>query len=202
MARSREDSLLQSQHGARIFDDRQGYGLVSRGLHWLMAALFAWQFTGALIHLLAPQSGARQLFWPTHTTVGFTLLLLVLLRGAWGLANARHRPQQASRRLGRAAAIGHLMIYALMVAVPTLALVRTYGGGRAFSYFGLTVFGATGNRVPELMAPGNALHGPLGWTLCALILGHIAMSFVHRFAWREDVIGPMTRGRRQALAEG
>ena len=193
---------MHPQYRRSIFDDRQGYGIVSRTLHWLMAALFAWQFTGALVHLLAPQSGARQLFWPTHTTVGFSLLLLVLLRGAWGLANARRRPQQASRRLGRAALIGHLAIYALMVAVPVLALVRTYGGGRAFSYFGLTIFGATGNRVPGLMAPGNALHGPLGWTLFALILGHVAMSFVHRFAWKEDVIGPMTRGRLQALAEG
>lgn len=193
---------MQSQHRRHIFDDRQGYGIVSRVLHWLMAALFAWQFTGALVHLTAPQSGARQLFWPTHMTVGFSLLLLVLLRGAWGLANARHRPQQASRRLGRAAVIGHLAIYALMVAVPTLALVRTYGGGRAFSYFGLGIFNATGNRVPELMAPGNALHGPLGWTLFVLILGHIAMSLIHRFAWKEDVIGPMTRGRARALAEG
>ena len=193
---------MHPQYRRSIFDDRQGYGIVIRTLHWLMAALFAWQFTGALVHLLAPQSGARQLFWPTHTTVGFSLLLLVLLRGAWGLANARRRPQQASRRLGRAALVGHLAIYALMVAVPVLALVRTYGGGRAFSYFGLTIFGATGNRVPGLMAPGNALHGPLGWTLFALILGHVAMSFVHRFAWKEDVIGPMTRGRRQALAEG
>ncbi|MCZ0733263.1 cytochrome b [Phreatobacter sp. AB_2022a] len=193
---------MHPHYRRNIFDDRQGYGVVSRALHWLMAGLFAWQFAGALVHLLAPQSGARQLFWPTHTTVGFSLLLLVLLRGAWGLANARRRQQQASRRLGRAALVGHLAIYALMVTVPVLALVRTYGGGRAFSYFGLTIFSATGNRVPELMAPGNALHGPLGWTLFALILGHVAMSFVHRFAWKEDVIGPMTRGRRQALAEG
>jgi cytochrome b561 len=187
---------------AGIFDTATGYGLVSRFFHWLMAALFAWQFTGALAHLLSSQGAVRAFFWPTHATVGFSLLVLVLLRGAWGLINAGSRPPRRSPLIARIATLGHLALYLLMIAIPCLALLRTYGGGRGFSYFGLPVFSATGQRVPELMAPANALHGALGWTLFALILGHVAMSFVHRFAWKDDVIGTMTRGQRRALPQG
>lgn len=32
-------------------DTPQRYGRISRAFHWLMAALFAWQFAGALLYV-------------------------------------------------------------------------------------------------------------------------------------------------------
>ena len=36
---------------ARWVDTLERYGRISRGFHWLMAALFAWQFAGALLYV-------------------------------------------------------------------------------------------------------------------------------------------------------
>ena len=88
-------------------DSPAGYGIVSRTLHWLMAACFAWHFAGALLYVTVPEAGVTKFVGSTHFTMGFTLLVLVLLRGAWGLLNIRRRPPHPGR-LGRLATMGHL----------------------------------------------------------------------------------------------
>jgi len=179
-------------------DTPQRYGVVSRWLHWLMAAAFAWQFTSAVLHWLDRETAVAKFFWSTHGSLGLALMVLVMVRAAWGLANLRRRPGYACSLAGRAAAAGHLLLYALMIAVPLLALLRAYGRGRGFSAFGLPVFAPSGNEIPALIAPGHALHGVLGWLLLALAAGHIAMVFVHRRLGGEDVLPRMTRARARA----
>ena len=114
-------------------------------------------------------------------------MLLVLLRGAWGLANARQRPPHGEGWLGRAAAAGHGALYLLMVVVPLLALVRAYGSGRAFTWFNTLPLWGAGPKNEALMVPANAAHGLLAWTLLALVAGHVAMVLLHRWWWRDQV---------------
>ena len=90
---------------SRIWDSPSGYGTVARALHWGMAGLFAWQFTSALLRVVAEDTPVEGFFWSTHYSVGFTLWLLVLVRGAWGLANLRRRPRTEGTP-GLAAAAG------------------------------------------------------------------------------------------------
>lgn len=175
-------------------DNSAGYGYVSRFLHWSMALLFTWQFASALLRVFADETPVQVFFWRTHHSIGFSLFVLVLLRGAWGLINARRRPAHAQSLLGRAAFAGHIALYALMVAVPLLAIVRAYGRGRGFPPFGVPLFTPTGVEIPALTAPANALHGLLGWTLLALVAGHIAMVLIHRYLWRDDTLSRMKRG--------
>ena len=176
-------------------DSPEGYGIVSRILHWLMAACFAWHFTGASLFMIIPDAPVTRLVGGTHFTMGFTLFVLVLLRGVWGLLSVRRRPGHPGR-LGRAAVAGHLALYGLMAAVPALALLRQYGSGRPFEPYGIPLMPGFEGRVDWMMAPGNAAHSLLGWVLMALIGGHVAMTFVHRYVWRDDVLAGMTRGRR------
>ena len=41
------------------------------------------------------------------------------------------------------------------------------------------------------IAPANAAHGLLAWTLLALIAGHVAMVLLHRFLWRDGTLARM-----------
>ncbi len=45
---------------------------------------------------------------------------------------------------------------------------------------------------------GGRWHGLLGWGLIALIVGHIAMAWVHTRVWKEPLVRRMTRGSDQA----
>lgn len=170
-----------------IADNQNGYGLVSRFFHWLMAVLFLWQFASALLRIFAKDTAIYNFFWAAHFQLGFALLVLVLLRGLWGLINLGRRPHKQGA-MGRLALAGHLALYGLMFAVPALALLRAYGGGRGFSFLGMQIFEPTGVQDAALTAPANMLHGPLGWILLAAIAGHVLMALVHHFVLRDGTL--------------
>ena len=156
-----------------IMDNSQRYGAISRLLHWGMALLFAWQFTSATAH-----------------PVGVLLLTLVVLRAIWALANASRRPPSVSVM----AKLGHLVLYGLMMVIPTIALIRQYGSGRSLEVFGFTLMsGFEGEEITWMTDLGGLLHGELGWTLLALIVGHIVMAILHRKLTHHDVLTRMAR---------
>lgn len=184
------------RRGSPLRDTPAGYGVVTRALHWGMAALFVWQFTSAILHAVADKTPVERFMWSTHYSVGFTLWLLVLVRGAWGLANFRHRPAYVGPAgMARAAHAGHLALYALMFIVPSLAILRAVGGTRGFSVYGIQLVAPGGEAIPALTAPGSALHGFLGWTLLLLVVGHVAMAFWHGHVRRDATLDRMVRGR-------
>lgn len=176
----------------RLTDTPLAYGTISRLLHWGMAVLFAWQFTGMALKLaLGRGSQLASFMVGTHGSVGFLLLVLVLLRAAWALAQRPQRPPHQSGLIGRLALLGHLALYGLMLIVPTLALLRGFGSGKGVRLFGVQLQQPTGVETGWMTAPGNLLHGNLAWVLLALIAGHVAMVAVHRYLWRDDVSGRM-----------
>lgn len=163
------------------------YDPVSRALHWSMAALLFWQFASAGAHFLFEDTAIEAFLWPTHKPAGVLLLLLALLRLGWA-ASAGRRPPAVD--LG--SRIGHVVLYVLMIVVPTIALIRQYGSGRAFAPFGIPLFaGFEGERIDWTIRLGGALHGELGWLLLLLVLGHVGMAFVHRDAAGRRVLHRM-----------
>ncbi|GAA4000337.1 cytochrome b [Comamonas faecalis] len=170
-------------------DTPQRFGRTSRWLHWGMALLFLWQFAGMAAKVTLGRDDAFAKFMVgTHAHLGLLLLLLVLVRGAWGLMNWQSRPGHAGGWLGMAARWGHGSLYALMVLVPSLALLRMLGNDRPFTWLGLIELNdGSGPKVDWMIAPAKAFHGVLGWTLLALIVGHIVMVVVHRRVWNDGV---------------
>jgi cytochrome b561 len=169
-----------------------------------MALLFCCQFTSALLRFFVPDSEIGRLFWSTHVSVGFTIWVLALSRGAWGLANLRNRPSHGKGVLGMAAAAGHLGLYILMIVVPSLAILRAIGNTRGLTVYGMQLVAAGGERNVLLTTPGNVAHALLGWALLLLILGHIGMVLIHTFVWRDGTLDRMTRtatasGRTQQI---
>ena len=164
------------------------YGTVSRWFHWGMALCFVVVFAAALAHYFLPKSDIEGLLWPLHRPVGALLMLLVVLRAAWALLHSGQRPPHVSR----AAHLGHLALYALMVAVPFIGLLRQYGSGRAFAPFGLPLIGARADdKIDWMVELGGLLHGEMGWVLLACIVGHAVMAFWHRRPGHTDVMPRM-----------
>ncbi|POA59223.1 MULTISPECIES: cytochrome b [unclassified Pseudomonas] len=164
------------ERGIELYDSKQRYGAVSRGLHWAMALAFAWIYSTAGAHYLLADSALDEFLWPTHKQVGLLLMALLLARVLWSLLNRRRRPPS----LNLAATLGHGLLYVGMFAIPFLGLLRQYGSGRAFSAFGLPVMsGFEGPKIQWMTDLGNNFHSLLGWILLVLILGHVAALILH-----------------------
>ncbi|MCX7567484.1 cytochrome b [Sulfitobacter sp. F26169L] len=177
-----------------LSDTPARYGPISKWLHWGMALLFAAQFVSAALRWWLPRDHAvRDFFWSYHTDLGVALLLLVLLRGAWGLMNIKNRPSVHDGLIGRLATVGHLAIYALMVVVPLIRVIAAAGSDRGLSFFGLRIFPA---QQPEItwLTSFSEWHGELGWILALLIVGHITMAVGwHHLIKRDGSLQRMTR---------
>jgi len=173
------------------FDSRSRYGLVSRVLHWGMALIFAWQFMGMAVKLIVGRAPLTAFLVGTHQPIGAVLFALMILRLLWALINWRRRPLYEVGTTGRLAFAGHLALYALMVIIPTLGLLRRYGQGEGFAPFGIPLFDARGTEIAWMIQPAELLHRPLAWSFLVLILGHVLMVLVHRFHWRDDTLKKM-----------
>ncbi|MDO4998119.1 MAG: cytochrome b [Neisseria sp.] len=155
-------------------DNTQYYGLISRVLHWSMAACFAFMLFTASVESFGGDFGE----WiPVHKSVGTILLALIVLRIVWAFSQASKR----SKADNIAVKLGHLALYVLMFAVPFTAMLRQYGGARgSLKVFGVEVMQGSPEKIDALVNIGNAAHGNLGWILFALAAGHIAMAIVHQ----------------------
>lgn len=156
-----------------MYDNAQRYGVVSRALHWLMAAGFGFMlFTALMWHWDEEYFSLMN----AHKSVGVILLILLMLRVAWALINGRHRPLNTW-----AAKAGHLALYVLMLVVPMVGLLRQYGAARGdLNVFGITVMHAAEHKIVALTELGNRAHGKLAWMLFILVVGHVSMAIYHQ----------------------
>jgi len=172
-------------------DTIQRYGLVSRILHWSMAALLLWQFLGMGLKLTLGRTPLVSFFTGSHQMVGTVLFVLILARVIWTIANRRHRPAHGDGLLGLAARAGHMALYLVMLIVPAAAILRAYGSERVFAPFGFQIFPAQQPEIGWMVGIGDALHGELGWLMLALIAGHVVMVGLHQAMWRDGTLQRM-----------
>lgn len=187
---------------SRWLDSSTRYGLITRLLHWSIATLLAWQFAGMLIKITLGRHPVTAFMVGSHKPIGTLLMLLIAARALWAFSQWRRRPAHPPTLAGKAAAAGHAALYALMLYVPAVALLREYGGTRAFAPFGIPLFAERAQEISWMLAPANASHGLLAWVLLALIAGHVAMTALHHWWLRDDTLGRMTGPLRRDPADG
>lgn len=177
-------------------DTTRAYGVISRILHWSVAALILLQFTGMTAKLMLGRgSSVASFFVGLHQSVGSILFVLIVARVIWAITNRENRPEHGGGLLGLAARLGHLLLYAFMVLVPSAALIRAYGSERGFAPFGFEIFAPKNPEIGWTAAIGE-WHGEMAWTMGALILGHIVMVGVHETMWRDGTLARMAAARR------
>lgn len=192
-------SALLASPRSYLLDSATRYGLISRTLHWLTAAIVLLQFSV----VLAWRGYGETSFTLTlsnigpHGSLGVLLLLITLLRAGWAFLNRQQRPSPAAGLRGALAHTVHLTFYALLIALPTLAILRQYGRGGALDVYGLPLFNAAEREIPWMINIANLVHSPLAWLLLALGIGHVAMALMHHFGFKDKMLsrmaGPINR---------
>jgi cytochrome b561 len=191
----------------RNTEDR--WGLITRGLHWLMAAMLVIQVPLGFLMVDAYDAwlaghGDTALVMQlsrAHNTTGFLLLILVLLRLSWRLGNPSPELPAALLAWQRfVARTTHIGLYALLLAFPLSgwAALSAYEGDFPIFFFGRDdVF-----RIVPQAPPGSPFNSDLFgeihescWKIGAVILLlHISAALWHEYIRRDGILSRMWRG--------
>jgi cytochrome b561 len=172
-----------------------GFGWVSRLIHWAMAAAILGTL-GLGAYLVRMEVGLSNLWlFGLHKSLGLTLLALVAVRIVW------HRISPPPAPLGTVAAWqtglargAHLGLYALMVAVPVTGWLGSAATGLDVVWWGWTV----PRVVPasEVLSTGMfAAHGALTKALMALVALHVAGALWRAAGHGDGTLRRMVTGR-------
>ncbi|TPK69714.1 cytochrome b [Mesorhizobium sp. B2-4-15] len=169
------------------------YTNAQKAMHWAVFLLVIGLYGLTYVTDLFPRGDpGRALVWWLHISFGMLLFALVVIRLGLRLAlGTPGLPGEMSELERWAAKVAHLLLYALLMAIPALGILLTWYRGDALSFFGLFT-------VPAPVAPDRdtarfirEMH-----SLCAnliLILAglHAAAALWHHFIRRDDVLKRM-----------
>lgn len=180
-------------------------------LHWFMAAAILFQLALGWRMEELPKGPAVFALFQLHKSIGFALLMLVLLRLAW---RATHRPPALPETMAawerRMAGLAHGALYLVMFGLPLTGwiLVSTSRTPIPTVLFGvlpwphLPVLPGLPSAVKEgWHAAAGAVHGGLAVLMLALLVMHVGAVLKHQLLVRDTVLGRMAPGARPGWGE-
>jgi cytochrome b561 len=173
---------------------REGYGLVARLFHWVVALLVLVTIPIGLSMLRVGQGPLQDRLFALHRGIGVILIAFVARRI---LRRLTHRPPPLDGLPGwqaRAAHLNHLLLYIMLVVQMTSGYVFTVFGG-----FPIELFDALG--VPYQVTKNEALSKAaeavhlVGWiVILVLVVLHIGAALYHGLVRRDGIVSGMWRG--------
>lgn len=168
------------------------WGEPAKLLHWLVVLLIIAQFVLANIAEDLPLGMQKLSLLARHKSVGITILALALLRLAWRSMNPTPTlPTSVKPLQQKLAHLTHVLLYALLFAMPLSGWAMSSAKNYPVSWFGMI-------QLPDLVAPSEPLfqllretHDTLSSILLALAALHVAGALKHQFIDRDGVLRRM-----------
>lgn len=167
------------------------WDLPVRLFHWMLAAGFV---ASACLAFLFEDDSAP---FPYHAMVGLVLVMMVVLRVAWGFVGTRYA-RFRSFLFGPAAVAGY------MKGVFTGRGQRHVGHnpGSAYAIFAMLLLvlslGVSGVLLGSGVKGIKELHELLAFALIGVVVAHVLGVVLHTVRHRENITASMVHGRKQA----
>jgi cytochrome b561 len=176
----------------QLLDSDKRFGFVSIANHWLVALLIIGMLSLGLYLADLPKGPWKGQLFTIHKSFGILVLMLGAARIGWRLGNMLPGPVDTSRPLLRKIArLLHVLLMAMMLALPLSGWAMSSAGEHPVSFFGLFT-------LPPLLAADKDLarvlgdvHEALAWTLMALLVLHVGAALQHHFIARDATLRRM-----------
>jgi cytochrome b561 len=167
------------------------YGAVAIALHWLVALLIVCNLLLGLSMVPMPITPRKLELYLVHKWIGITVFLLACARLAWRARHPAPPPVPAPRWQIRAAAISHVLLYVLLLAVPISGWIYSSATGVQVVYLGLVPLPDLVPKDKAIAAVLKGVHVGLNCALFLLVLVHAAAAIRHHFVQRDVVLARM-----------
>lgn len=161
-----------------LMDGGDRYGLVSRGLHWIMAALLLIMLSSEVWFEAFEHTWSEYTLMAWHQSLGIAIFGLLVVRVLWRWLNRSRVAPPA--RWATMAKLGHRALYALMLLMPLSGLLTAAGEGDSVTFLGWTLLNA-GPEVEWLEEGAEEVHETLATVFWFMIAGHVAAALAHQF---------------------
>lgn len=167
----------------QLRNSRDRYGGIAQALHWATAVLLILAWVLGMVGDDLPGRAARAAGLFVHMSAGLAVLLLLLARLAWRLADPP--PPLLESTLGPvgagAAKLGHAGLYLLAAGVPLLGIVVQFARGRGIPVFGVFEIASPWPVDRAFARSMKGLHELAANSLMVFAALHAATALVHEF---------------------
>jgi cytochrome b561 len=171
------------------------YGSVARGFHWLLFLMLSFSIVAGNFLASMPKGAEKLQAATMHKSFGLVLLVLILLRLAWRLANVTPKdPQDTSALQNLLAHAMHWALYILMFAQPLSGILMSQAAGHPVNFFGLLDMPVVLDKDQALAEFFRGAHGTVWILLVLAVTGHAAAALYHRFVLKDGVLQRMSVG--------
>ena len=162
------------------------YGLLSKTLHWVMAAMIITLIGVGIYMADLPKDTAEQKqyafqFYGLHKSFGVVVLALIIVRLAWiRISPAPALPAVFNAKEQMVTKLVQAFLYILMILVPLSGYIMSNAGGYPINLFGLGELPALIGKSKEIGGIAHEVHEIMGFAMLALIALHVAGAVKHR----------------------
>jgi len=178
-----------------MHNTQDGYGALAKALHWLSALLIlcGWLSGQTLDWFPKSMEGGLKL---AHMWAGLGVLTLLAARLAWRWSSKQPDaiPTALDPWLARAATAGHLLLYALLLAVPVAGIVLSFARGEALSLFGLFEIASPWARDRAFARNVGEVHELLANAIMLVAGLHVAAALMHHYLLGDATLRRMLPG--------
>lgn len=179
-----------------VFNTDRDFGLVARVLHWLIALfVFGLFFLGLWLRSLGYYDPWYNSASALHVSFGLLLVMLVVLRVFWMAFNPHPTPLGDNRLEHAAAALAHVLLYALMVGLAVTGYLYATADGSGAKLFDAVTFPPVG-QTKAIADLASYLHEWFAYAIIALAIVHIIGAFKHHLIDKDDTLRRMLTGLR------
>ncbi|MCC2617090.1 cytochrome b [Aestuariibacter halophilus] len=175
---------------------KNGYSFSQRLVHWLTLLVIIVVYLAIENRgLFERGSDERALVMLTHFYAGFTILILAIIRLVLRMTNSVAPIDPLPPVwLQRSAMLGHVLLYAFLLAMPIIGLVMLNAKGGSLDLFGVSL-PSLWPKDPEMAEQLEELHESIGKFGYVLIGLHAVVALVHHHVLKDNTLTRMTRGR-------
>jgi cytochrome b561 len=175
-------------------DSSSGYGLISIAIHWVSAILILFLFgLGIYMTGLSYYDDWYHKGPELHVSLGLVVLLLMLVRIFWRLANPTPVDLSDKRAQNLAAKCVKLGMYLFIVVVLVTGYLITTAEGQPASMFNLIKFPVLMQLNADSVDLAGELHEYLAWGIIALVVLHSLGALMHHFFMRDKTLVRMLK---------
>lgn len=179
----------------RLGNSEFRYGLVAVLMHWSMAVVLLALILLGVYMVALPDVGFNTtkielILW--HKQLGILAFILVGARTAWRSANTLPTlsPQIPTGQQFVARFV-HLLLYALMFALPSTGWMMSSAAGIPVTFFGLFTLPDYITRDEWLFQAFIKVHRWFAYSLILLLVLHASAALAHHFWFRDDTLKRM-----------